>query len=129
MYKISSFFKLLCFIIIIVISLEDNKPKLGPKHKDYLKDGQECRTSFECPETACCRDNKCKETKHCKNQLIYIYLIVTGIAIVFLVCFVIYFVCVIKEIRKNVKQIQIANSDKAEQINQANQENERNKSE
>lgn len=74
-------------------------------------------------------DNKCKETKHCKNQLIYIYLIVTGIAIVFLVCFVIYFVCVIKEIRKNVKQIQIANSDKAEQINQANQENERNKSE
>ena len=57
-------------------------------HDNYITDGSECKTDFECRETACCNDGKCKDSKECFKEVKKMYIIFTIIGVVFLLAII-----------------------------------------
>ena len=82
-------------------------------HDNYITDGSECKTDFECRETACCNDGKCKDSKECFKEVKKMYIIFTIIGVVFLLAIIGYYIYIIMKTRANVKKIQRKNSRKA----------------
>ena len=87
--------KIMRIIFIIFLSLIINTNE----ENDY------CSTNFECVQSGCCKDGKCRQSSECKkiNRITYIVVTICGLVVVALAT--LYFYFEIKKARKNIIEL------------------------
>ena len=72
---------------------------------NLITSAETCLTKFNCPNSACCKDNLCVDAEMCLKDRDKVYIAVGVIGAGFLIGTFIYFIISIRNTRANVRKI------------------------